>query len=55
MTVILSTVKSELILILQVLNYEMEEKSYTHLDFLWGVHNYHNLYHQTLILMEKFH
>lgn len=32
----------------------MEEKSYTHLDFLWGVHNYQDLYRQTLELMEKY-
>jgi len=37
-----------------VLNYEMEEKAYTHLDFIWGIHNYHDLYNHTLKLMEKY-
>ena len=32
----------------------MEEKAYTHVDFLWGIHNHQDLYRQTLELMDKY-
>lgn len=37
-----------------VLNHEMEEAAYTHLDFLWGIYNHQDLYNRTLQLMDKY-
>ena len=37
-----------------VLNLRVDEDAYTHLDFLWGMHNIEKVYGPTMELMEKY-
>eukprot|EP00092_Neocalanus_flemingeri_P040675 GFUD01044286.1.p1 GENE.GFUD01044286.1~~GFUD01044286.1.p1 ORF type:complete len:433 (+),score=113.78 GFUD01044286.1:321-1619(+) len=37
-----------------VLNQRVDEDAYTHLDFLWGMHNMEKVYGPTMELMEKY-
>ena len=37
-----------------VWNYRLPEPAYTHLDFLWGLHNPELLHSQILSLMQKY-
>ena len=37
-----------------VANYKVDEPAYTHLDFLWGVHNLKKVYGPTLDIMKQF-